>query len=216
MIPRRFPLEWPPHWPRTKKYARGHGPFRSTPGRTRDHLFDELRKMRATNVVLSTDIPVRRDGEPYANTREPDDPGAAVYFRWDGKPYVIACDKFEKVWSNVRALGKTIEAMRAVERHGASSLLERAVSGFSALPPAPDIEEEEPPPPWWEVLDVPDGLDYDEIAADSTNPARVAALQLAEMAYRKQVKEAHPDRGGSNEAMAELARSIQEAREVLA
>lgn len=212
-MPTRFPLEWPEHWPRTNRHARRTGPFRTTHDRTRRDLMEELRKMNAANVVLSTGIPVRQDGMPYAHAREPDDPGAAVYFTWKGKPLVIACDAYEGVWSNVRAISKTVEAMRAIERNGASSLLERATAGFTALPPG--VEDAEPQKPWWEVLELPGGLPYEELSAESTHPMRKAALQLAEVCYKQRVPDAHPDRGGSPKAMRELAEAIAQARAVL-
>ena len=94
---------------------------------------------------------------------------------------------------NVRALEATIEALRRIERHGASALLDQALSGFTALPPASDER-----PAWWEVL----GL-----------PARPPALSGAESAYRLKAAQIHPDRGGDGEGMAALNGAIREARE---
>jgi cytochrome c5 len=48
---------------------------------------------------------------------------------------VIACDSYSTVRANMRAVGATVEALRAIQRHGATSLLERAFTGFAALPP---------------------------------------------------------------------------------
>ena len=47
---------------------------------------------------------------------------------------VIAADQFREVRLNVAAIMMTIKAIRQIERCGASSLLERAFKGFSALP----------------------------------------------------------------------------------
>jgi hypothetical protein len=47
--------------------------------------------------------------------------------------YVIACDQFKEVRLNLAAIVTTIKAIRAIERAGTSSLLERAFKGFSAL-----------------------------------------------------------------------------------
>ena len=49
-------------------------------------------------------------------------------------PHVIACDQFKEVRLNVAAIMLTIKAIRQIERCGASSLLDRAFKGFSALP----------------------------------------------------------------------------------
>ena len=48
--------------------------------------------------------------------------------------YVIACDKYHEVRLNLCAIVLTIKAIRQIERCGASSLLDRAFKGFSALP----------------------------------------------------------------------------------
>src|SRR3546814_19053229 len=46
----------------------------------------------------------------------------------------FACDRWDTVRDNVRAIGKTIEAIRGIERWGASDMMERAFSAFEALP----------------------------------------------------------------------------------
>ena len=117
-----------------------------------------------------------------------------------------------------QAISKTIEAMRAIERHGASQLLERAVAGFSALPPGQDgAPAPEPERPWWEVLGIPqfDGMPISEIASDSTHHMRIPMLKMAEAIFKTKVQEAHPDKGGSNEAMRKLNAAIASAREAL-
>lgn len=50
--------------------------------------------------------------------------------------YALACDLFREVRLNMHAIGLTIEAMRQIERCGASSMLERAFRGFMAALPA--------------------------------------------------------------------------------
>lgn len=44
-------------------------------------LKNEMRKLHADNLLISTDVPTRLDGLPFARARLPDDPGCAVYFR---------------------------------------------------------------------------------------------------------------------------------------
>lgn len=214
-----FPLSWPETWARTPGYRRKRSRFsNSNFGRIRDELLAELKRLGAQRIVLSTGIPLRNDGLPYANRSEGDDPGAAVYFTWRGKPFVIACDSYMRTWENVRAVSKTIEAMRAIERHGATQLLERAVSGFSALPPGEGAAADEPPPkPWWEVLGIPkmDGVEFGELSDDPRHPMRMPMLKMAEAMFKVKVQEHHPDRGGSASMMRDLNRAIREARTVL-
>ncbi len=215
-----FPLAWPQHWPRTHDYDRRDSQFKTALGKSRDGLLLELERLGAEHVVVSTDIATRIDGLFYAASPEPNDPGVAVYFHWRGKPYTVACDTYERVRENVRAIGKTIEAMRTIERHGATQLLERAVSGFSALPPGGDAPEPEPEiGPWWEVLNMGDGVagvSFVEVAGNPGNPMRKSVLQLAETIYRDRSKKAHPDRGGSADATRDLNLAIAAARKALA
>lgn len=129
-----YPLQWPDGWKRTESSNRGTPRFKGTFGSTRDGLLEEIRRFGGTMVVLSTNVPLRNDGLPYANARQPDDPGVAVYFQRKGKPVSLACDKWKTVGENIRALQLTLEAMRGIDRWGSSELMERTFTGFTALP----------------------------------------------------------------------------------
>lgn len=48
--------------------------------------------------------------------------------------YVIACDKYKQPRWNLNAIRMTIHSLRQMERDGTSRLLERAMSGFAAIP----------------------------------------------------------------------------------
>jgi hypothetical protein len=161
---------------------------------------------------------LRLDGIPYANARNPDDPGAAVFFQWRGRPFQVACDSYRRVHENIRAIFKTIEAMRTIERHGATQLLERAVQGFTALPPGADDATSQPPqPPWWEVIETPIAPELcAEICNDDTHFLRKHLLHMAETCYKVQIRDVHPDRpGGSAEMTRNLNLAIRSARAIL-
>jgi len=221
-VPDAYPLDWPLHWPRTRHFKRRDSKFAKRGFATiRDELVDELRRMGVKRVTLSTDVPLRGDGLPYSGRREPEDCGAAVYFTWRGEPYVIACDSYRRVWENVRAIFKTIEAMRSIERHGASLLLERAVSGFSALPPGDGAPAGSPLEAWWDVLGLAGaaGLEADDLGKIVANPEsslRGALLKMAQSMYRSLLKDAHPDLpGGSEAATKRLNLAMEQAKEQL-
>jgi len=188
----RFPLEWPDGWDRTAPTKRRRAPYSKPFGSSRDDLIRQLRLFRATATIISSNMPVRSDGIPYAGTADKRyaDPGVAVYFALRGEQQVIACDCWDSIHGNLRAIGITLEAMRQIDRTGASSLLRRAFQGFKALPPAPA-----PARPWWEVL----GLDR-----------AVATREVIEAVYKARSRQAHPDAGGSNDEMAELNRAREE------
>lgn len=194
-----FPLHWPEGWTRTATHLREHGyQFRQgaiEPGKygrslatfavARDKLFDELRRLGATNPVVSTNHPTDRYGVPTESKRRIADEGVAVYFTMRGRPMVMACDRFDTAAANMRSLGLAIEALRQLDRHGGGTMLERACTGFVALP------SNSP----WDVLGLKPGASRGEIEA----------------AYRERAKTAHPDAGGSHDQMARLNSAKAEA-----
>ncbi|MBX3205142.1 MAG: J domain-containing protein [Labilithrix sp.] len=197
-----YPLTWPLAYPRTSPAQRRFSNFTVDLVHSRDELLAELRRLGAGNAIISSNMPARRDGAPLANAREPDDPGVAVYFdRYTNKawaPFVIACDVYVRVRFNLRAIQKTIDALRTIERHGSSAMLEQAFSGFAALPAAASSSGD---PPWWETLGV----------ARSADEAAITA------AYRSLSRQHHPDvAGGSVERMTSINRARDAALAELA
>lgn len=198
-----YPLRWPAGWPRAK--GRILGGFQVSPDKAVLSLLENLRKIRATNVVVSSNCPLRQDGTPYrdALTSRLPDPGVAVYFQYHGKPMVMAQDAYVLPLANARSLALAIEAMRAIERHGGGHMMQRSFDGFAQLPP-PNGGASAPIRPWREVLGM-EGVD----------PSLIAEFQrpIVEDRYRKLAKERHPDTPtGSAEAFAELNNAVETAR----
>lgn len=54
-----------------------------------------------------------------------------------------------------------------------------------------------------------------ELSADPKHPMRAPMLRLVELMWKKLIKDAHPDRGGSTAEMARLNRAIVDARAAL-
>lgn len=154
-------------------------------------LADELERLGATNIILSTNYELRLDGKPRAGAPKPQDVGVAVYFTLRGVPKTMARDAFDRAEENIRSLTLAIKALRAIEEHGGSFMMDRAFAGFEALPSPARARKRL----WREVL------------ALGSAPAR----QDIESAYRTLARERHPDAGGSHEAMAELNRARDEA-----
>lgn len=190
MTPRdAFPLTWPDRYPRRPASTRIVGQFKVTFAQARDELMMELERLGAVDVIISSDVPVRRDGLPLASSREPADPAIAVYFDWKRRSYVFACDHFAWVTHNLRAVGLTIASIRAIARYGATEMMEQAFTGFAALPAAGRDK------PWWEVLGVTDRATEAEVKA----------------AFRELMKIHHPDRGGDTARSAEVTEAHQRA-----
>ena len=204
-----FPLSWPDGWRRTK--SRSHAAF----NKTKEPRYNEQRqaiyqeKMRLSvadavhrvliqldrmgikddDIIISTNVPLRLDGLPRSD-QEPSDPGVAVYWQKKGQPAMrcMAIDRYYRVADNLAAGAATLDAMRAIERHGGAEILNRAFLGFAALP-------EKASQPWREVLGI------------ETNPT----LDLIETRFRSLVKVHHPDAGGDRQKFEEIMQAREAA-----
>lgn len=183
-----YPLAWPPGWPRLPIFERKSGAFKRYGGALSaldgaERVLYELSRLdvRQADVVISTNNALRADGLPRSDRGEPADSGAAVYWTRKGKRQVMAIDRYDRVADNLAAIAATLEAMRAIERHGGGQVMERAFTGFTAIAGARA---------WWAVL----GLDPNYALPTEINSR-----------FRELSKLAHPDMpGGSHEKMAEL------------
>lgn len=175
-----FPLAWPIGKARTTN--RRHPSFsEKTLARVFTLLRDELRRLGALYVVISTNVPLKQNGESYSDPGKMADPGVAVYFRYKGVNYCLPCDRWILVEDNMYAVSKHIEAMRGMERWGVQSV-EQAFSGFKALTAETEGEA------WWTVLEC----------------SPTATRAQIEHAFRTKLRQVHPDAGGSNDAMSKL------------
>jgi hypothetical protein len=195
-----FPLQWPGGWRRTAAHLRTRARFNTKERQySSDSQSSWMRRKEVTiaqgtervlrvlnqmgfnkSVVISSNLMLRNDGLPRSGQRAPDDPGVAVYWGHGAKARCIAVDQYDRIADNLAAIAATLEAMRAIERHGGAAILERAFTGFTALP-AP----EQP----WQTLGLPD-----------SHPTR----DQVEDAYRRLAMKHHPDRGGDANEMARI------------
>ena len=136
-----YPLQWPTGWNRTE--IREHSNFRTGQGynsRPTTHyeasnlLSNELNRLGAKNIVLSSNLRLKQDGLPYSKQIQPEDVGIAVYFEYQGNQQCIPCDKWKRAEDNIKAIAKTIEAIRGIDRWGAKDMVTAAFKGFQALP----------------------------------------------------------------------------------
>jgi hypothetical protein len=197
-----YPLCWPDGWVRTASYQRKTAHFKRYGNRASvmeglNRILDELSKMsiRRDDVLISTNVPTRLDGMPRSDQREPTDAGVAVYWRknQNAQMQCMAIDIYQKVSDNLCAVAATLEAMRAIERHGGAQVQERTFRGFAALPASTRRL-------WRDVFGV---------------VMTIPTEDLIDAQFKSLLRVRHPDTGGSNEAMAELNQAREDALQEL-
>lgn len=185
-----YPLCWPIAYERTTVHRKKYSQFKTTVQRARDGVMTEVIRLGGKSTIISSNVPLRKDGMLYADQPNPSDSGVAVYFTFNGKQMVLACDRYYRLYENLRAIELSLEAMRGLARWGVSQMLERSFSGFALLE-APKVEK-----PWQEVLQCSGNEPFD----------------IIKLHYHHLAKVAHPDHGGSTDAMAELNRAWEQAK----
>lgn len=192
--PAAFPLAWPAGRPRTPWNERKPARFGSASGAhnmkrpitiavARERLQDELDLLRAGSPVLSSNVELRLDGQPRSGMPDPVDPGAACYFVLRGRQLALPCDRWDSVAGNIAAIAAHIGALRGMDRWGVGTV-EQAFAGYTLLPSEG----------WRGLLN---------------NPGNLAE---ATAAFKRAMKTAHPDAGGSHDAAARLTAAMLEAR----
>jgi hypothetical protein len=216
-----YPLSWPDGWKRTPHLSRRRAHFNRKERKYREsaiagqpasswlqtkditvadgvgRILRELEAMgvQQGDVIISTNVPTRLNGMPRAGQREPDDPGAAVYWRKPNQDMrAMAIDRYDRVADNLAAIGATLEAMRAIERHGGAEILDRTFRGFKALP---DKATE----PWRDVLNI-------------GHEARVTTDDV-DRRFAELVKKHHPDMGGDAAEFQRIVEARNQARKEL-
>lgn len=200
-----FPLQWPAGWKRTPIRDREISRFVTGMQRNLKGLYAELERLGAANVVITSDLPTRSNGQPYGKAA---DSGIAVWFVLDGKERVMACDRWDLAAENIRAIALTIESIRGMERWGAIDVT-RAFSGFTALPAGGESGQEGDgsiPNPQPSERDWRDVLAYKGKRIPDDAP-----LGYVRRCHRQAMKVAHPDLGGTHEMALEVNRALAAA-----
>lgn len=189
-----YPLYWPEGRRRTPAGGRRRSTFQANFVKCRDDLIRQIQLLGGKKPIISTNIPVRMDGLPYANTAQPNDPGVAVYFDYKGKSMCFPCDGFQKVHENIRAIGLTISALRSIQRYGSLDMMESAFRGFTAIP-------EKAGQYWRDVFEIPQD-------AKPTMDDVDKAFKMMALLY-------HPDKGGTMDEWQRIVTARENARQDL-
>ena len=191
MIEHPYPLQWPPHLLhlRHPAYSRKESRFTKKGNNGRNEklsIADAVKRLMHEisawtpnghywridpfEVIVSSNLHLKKDGFPRSGQSEPDDPGVTVYFKLDDTAMAIPCDTFDRVADNIAAIAGYIGNKRANERWGVSDT-QAEFSGWAAL-------EHSPCENWWDVLQVP----------------KDSPRNVVEKSYKKLRSAYHPDR----------------------
>jgi len=192
-------------WPGKRRTSHQPSRFRASWGETLDQLRYELGKLRAKRIVIEIDLSedqIRLDGWPKA-TAKPRYPGVIVSFEAKEGPLRFPCDTFDFWQDNLRAIAKSLEALRAVDRYGVTKRGEQ-YTGWKRLPFNNQTESKMTSIEAAELYVRIGGGDIGRILDDR---------EYANEVYRRAVKACHPDVHG--QAFEEDFKRLQEAKAVL-
>lgn len=216
--PRAFELEPIAEWPGTPTTTRERSRFRSqngdpvTIGTTMGELQTELDQIRGTRPRLGIAVTredLRLDGRLRANA-QPWHPGVVLSFDTPRGPMRLSCDRYTRWEDNLRAIVKTLNALRAIDRWGATHGEQYggflAIESARAMPSAP-------------FSDAPEAVEWivrllARITPESIVPLTAqAASGDARSLLRKAQAATHPDRGGDGEQFRLVSLAEQILRE---
>lgn len=175
-----YPLQWPLGVARTGVGKHARSPFRTQYQKAVANVVDSLRGFQKDSG-LRIDHPVISSNVDLLGRVQGGDSGVAVWFMMDGQWVAFGVDRFPDVASNVQAVHHIIEARRVELRYGGLAIVRQTFQAFKALP-APQGSH------WSDVLGLP----------------RSASTAQIREAFRAKARTAHPDKGGSDAAMAAL------------
>lgn len=178
-------------WPRRPTRPQKSATYRAKYKQTLDLLERELRAVGAKQITIEaffTPPQIRNDGWPRADAR-PSQPGVVLHFQTRRGPMIFPSDKFNSWEDNLRAIGLTLEALRAVERHGAT-FDGQQYTGWAALPKSKGDDELR--------------LAASVLLKAAEWAERTIKKESFDRIWKAAVMKAHPDQGGSNERFNEV------------
>ncbi len=190
-------------WPgkETPSYLRKRAAFRIGYADRLNCLDHELSKLNAKNIVIQAQFEpkeIRQDGWPRSSAR-PKGPAIIVSFKGSMGPISFPCDRYTAWEDNLYAIALSLEALRAVDRHGVTQNAEQ-YKGWTQIA-APAAEG------FSSALQASAWLAKEASVVDG-RPLSGEALTFA---YRVAAKTSHPDTGGD---VAKF-RQLQDAMRIL-
>lgn len=202
---KRFQIRPLGTWVEPVTDPRPASPFRADWSSTVELLDRETAALGAGAVVLQLDVgeaDIKLDGMLRANAR-PAFPGVRVSFDSSYGPLMYATDRYMDWRANVRAVALSLSALRAVDRYGVTRRGEQ-YRGWQALGAGP-----RPVVPL--TAETAAQLLSAEAGGHPTPEHVLADRKARAGAYRRAIRDHHPDRGGDPATF----RRLTEARDLL-
>lgn len=203
MIQMRFvPVET---WPGQKTANRKPHQFRSTYPQTLDLLEEELKHLKAKEIVLQAYIgwdDLRNDGLPRGNANFTE-PGVILTFESSKGTLSFPCDRYTDWVANIRGIALSLEALRAVDRHGVTRRAEQYQGWKKLAPPSDHMDRETAA-----MFLVAHALD--RAPTDSELKLARESAGYRQQCYERAAKRLHPDiPGGCHEDFVKLQTAIK-------
>lgn len=189
---RTLPRIWPGKT-RPVDYSRPAGPFKVTTWSMIERaLLYELGRLGAKDVELAIDLPNPAHwnamGTPRADARAATPAVVLSFTRKDGVRLTFPCDTYAVWQTNVYAIAKSLEALRAVDRYGVTQGDQQYV-GFKALPPGSGAAGER-------ALSAEEAAEILQTFSDLPAHVIIAEPSVARVAIRTAKGRSHPDADG--------------------
>ena len=164
------------------------------------HLRYELDRLEAADLIVELDVrpqDIRVDGYPRAHAKPVTNTAVRVDFKSKFGPVRMETNEYRSWSANIRAIGLSLEALRAVDRYGVSRRGEQ-YRGYAALPMSTD--------PASRIQTREEAEDIIEKHA-GVRPQGITAVS----AVRAAIRATHPDAGGDPDDF----RAVKRAKEIL-
>lgn len=175
-------------WPgkETPSYHRKRAAFRIGYADRLNCLDHELAKLNAKDIIIQAQFEpkeIRQDGWPRSSAR-PKGPAIIVSFKGSKGPLSFPCDRYTSWEDNLYAIALSLEALRAVDRHGVTQNAEQYKG--------------------WQQIAAPAATSFSTALEASAWIARKASVvdgrplsgEALTFAYWTVAKTLHPDTGG--------------------
>lgn len=188
-------------------------PFSGSFTDTLNRLEREMDLLRAKDIVIQIDTAlsdIRNDGWP-RSTAKVNSHGVVLTFASSHGPLSYRCNTYIGWEQNLRAIAMTLERLRAIERYGAVKGGQQ-YRGWSQLPPGSNGNGPIQAGEWANVeqaakfLWITAGWPEEQLEAVQFRRA-VTDAKILDGVYRDAAKEAHPDKGGTNDLMSKVNRA---------